>query len=310
MQIPLYTSKTFTVSADPYPPPTPYPDTNFAYHFRMIGTISDHYSTDSYDKDSHAFKSHNLTDNCDATVLLTFDSAIPFFIKRYSLPAYYDHFAPFMPHSTMNTTADFYCVYPYVTRSGGLAPNSKSYRLRAYINGRSLYETSDPELPGFAETYTMSFDDILPMPYNGSPSNKWLRDNGAYISFDDIQSQPDPHITSNHWGWANLDLLSPSEIANMTLPLNLNDSSVRARLDQVEVQIYHPDEYAWGENSLTEGVFGALSYEITRGDEWQGEYYYEEVPREYNMRLVNDNNPIFTGTYDEYRTYIEQNFGG
>ena len=254
------------------------PDPNYEYHFSISGRGGKHYEGEYGEE----------TTTTGYTLMI--DSTLPFYIKRFDIPVYYT-----VDGSRVDTTLTCYAVRPYVYRSGGLPLGSANYRLRAIVDGhyRSTYEGDDY---GNSRDCTIKFDGEIICPCNSSNKSKWSSSDGGYLSF---------------YGWDQED--TELEISDEDSYLDVwwrDDSMLQQYLNaspyDVTSKLTYPyyaidliiGEQIGGEAPRVDGAFGNVEFG-------------PDINRRYSSAGINfGNNPLFTGTYNEYRTYIEQNFGG
>ncbi len=251
-------------------------DDNYEYHFAIMGKGGEYY------EDSNGwFREWS-------NYQLIVDSHLPFYIKRFDIPAYYyDH-----SNTRHDTTLTCYAVRPYVRRNGGLAVGTKNYRLRLFMDGH--YRSNYPDDEYGTRDESMNFDGEIICPCDSSHKSKWASNDGTALHFY-AWDQEEPELEfSDTESYVSLSWYDGTILQQY---LDASPYEVKNKL----TYIYYPlemiiGETVYGEAPRTEVPFGNV------------EYYYN-TPFYYGSAGFNfGNNPLFTGTYNEYRTYIEQNF--
>lgn len=250
------------------------PDPNYEYHFSIVGRGGEHYTGETGE------------DTTTTGYMLMIDSTLPFYIKRFDIPVYYTE-----DGVRTDTTLTCYAVRPYVSRAGGLPLGSANYRLRAIVDGhyRSTYEYDGY---GNSRDCSLKFDGEIICPCNSSYKSKWASDDGGYLYF-------------SGWNREDPELEVSDEYSNLTI--RWYDGAVLQRyLDESPYDVYRKvrayyypidlviGELYAGEAPRVDGAFGNVDFGA-------GTYRHH-----YSSAGINfGNNPISSGTYDEYRTYVE-----
>ena len=249
------------------------PDPNYEYHFSIVGRGGKHYEGE-YGED---------TTTTGYTLMI--DSTLPFYIKRFDIPVYYTE-----DGVRTDTTLTCYAVRPYVSRTGGLPLGSANYRLRAIVDGhyRSTYEYDGY---GNSRDCSLKFDGEIICPCNDSMKSKWASSDGGQLSFKGWdQEDPELEISDNHSclyiKWRDDSVLQQY--------LNASPYDVTSKLTYPYYSIdLIVGQIVYGEAPRVDGAFGTVEFG-------------PDTNRRYSSAGINfGNNPISSGTYDEYRTYVE-----
>ncbi len=264
MDIPYYVSKTIGVEHFD-------PDPNYEYHFSITGKGGEYYIDDN-----NEFREF-------AEYMIAVDSHLPFYIKRFDIPAYYyDH-----SDTRHDTTLTCYAVSPYIRRNGGPEVGTKNYRLRMTVKGH--YRCTHPEDPYGDRDATIRFDGEIICPCNSSNKSKWSNNDGSFL---EIWDSGDPEVEiSDGESYLYLNWFDGTRLSQY---LDASPYEVKSKLTYV----YYPvdmivGKIVYGEAPRPELPFGNV-------------VYYYNTPFYYGSAGFNfGNNPLFTGTYNEYRNYIE-----
>ena len=249
------------------------PDENFEYHFSIVGRGGEHYVGETGE------------DTTTTGYMLMIDSTLPFYIKRFDIPVYYT-----VDGSRVDTTLTCYAVRPYVSRTGGLPLGSANYRLRAIVDGhyRSTYEGDSY---GNSRDCTIKFDGEIICPCSSSVKSKWANSDGSYLTFAGWD-QEDPELEiSDDYSYLDIWWYDGTVLQQY---LNASPYDVYRK---VQAYYYPIDliigEQIGGEAPRVDGAFGNVEFG-------------PNTNRHYSSAGINfGNNPVFTGTYNEYRTYCE-----
>lgn len=253
-------------------------DPNYEYHFSISGKGSNH---TEWENDVWSDTSTNYS--------IMVDSHLPFYIKRYDIPVY-----TIINNVRKDFTLTCYAVRPYVYRSGGLPIGSGNYRTRVLVDGHYRSNISEDSY-GNRRDCSLKFDGEIICPCNSSNKSKWASSDGGQLSFAGWdQEDPELEISDNdsylYINWRDGSMLqqylnaSPYDVIyKLTYPYYSIDLIV--------------GETVYGEAPRVDGAFGVVNIQYASG--------YRNSSAGINF----GNNPISSGTYDEYRTYIEQNFG-
>ena len=278
------------------------PDENFEYHLAVVGKGVDSWVSYSYNKQTHELIGEKYHEENTANYTLMIDSHIPFYIKRYDIPVYYMYAdAAYTQESRYDTTLTVYAVRPYVRRNGGLAVGSANYRMRLFLDAKVRSNNSYGD-----RDCTVKFDDIIICPCSSSVKSQWSADDGSYIYLYD---NGDSHLQiSDH----ATDLsLNYRDNVKLDQYLAASPYDFASKSDYVyygfDIRI---GEMSYGEKPIVQACIGSIDTKFSNDYDTSSEHiYYDAI--DFSSAGINfGNNPIFTGTYDEYRTYIEQNFGG
>lgn len=252
-------------------------DDNYEFHFSISGSGEDYWEDEVYDKKTTNYH-------------LLIDSHLPFYIKRFDIPAY-----TMIDGVRHDTTLTCYAVRPYLYRSGGLPIGSGNYRLRLHVDGH--YRSNIPDIVyGPSRDCDIKFDGEIINPCNSSHKSQWTSDDGFYL---------------NLYGWEQdgEELVVSDEDSYMTLWWH-DDAKLSQYLAASPYNVYDKNDWYYfpldlgigetvhGEAPRVEGAFGVVG--------WDNKYGYTRSSAGINF----GNNPLFSGTYNEYRTYIEQTYGG
>lgn len=278
------------------------PDENFEYHFAVVGKGVNSWKSYSYNKQTHELIGEKYHEENTANYTLMIDSHIPFYIKRYDIPVYYMYAdAAYASETRYDTTITVYAVRPYVRRNGGLAVGSANYRMRLMLNAKTRANNSYGD-----RDCTVKFDDIIICPCSSSVKSQWSSDDGSYIYLHD---NGDPHVQiSDH---ATDLYLNYRDNVKLDQYLAASPYDFASKADYVyygfEVRI---GEISYGEKPIVEACIGSIDTKFSNDYDTSSEHVYYDAIDTSSAGINFGNNPLFTGTYDEYRTYIEQNFGG
>ena len=262
------------------------PDPNYEYHFSITGYGVDYYAPNGY----------NGEDTTTVKYQIMIDSHIPFYIRKYAFPVW----SKDQNNARHDTTFTIYAIKPYTKRTGGLAVGTKNYRLRVISSGR--YRSTWPnDSYGNRRDSTITFDDEIICPCDSNVKSKWTNNDGSILHMADLYNEQteeyeqDPHcIVSDHESYLTVTWRDNSYYDQLVSAAPFEAKSKNtAYYFSVD---YIVGEIVYGEAPRVEGAFGNVDY-------------YYNMPHYYSSAGINfGNNPIFTGTYNEYRTYIEQNF--
>lgn len=254
-------------------------DDNYEFHFSISGKGEDYTLWD----EATGYWSRETAD-----YHIMVDSHLPFYIKRFDIPVY-----TIIDNVRTDFTLICYAMMPYLYRSRGLPIGSGNYRLRMHVDGH--YRSNIPQdAYGNSRDCSLKFDGEIISPCNSSNKSKWASNDGSYLYF---WGQEDPEIvvsdeyTGMYLNWNNGSVLqqylnaSPYNAANkLTYPYYAIDLII--------------GEIVYGEAPRADGSFGVVNIPYASGE------------RNSSAGINFGNNPLFSGTYDEYRTYIEQTYGG
>lgn len=277
------------------------PDENFEYHFAVIGKGIDNWVSNLYDKRSHELIGE-YHENKMVNYTLMIDSHIPFYIKRYDIPVYYMYAdAAYTSKTRYDTSITVYAVCPYIRRNGGLAVGSANYRMRLFLDAkvRSNTEYGDRDS-------TVKFDDIIICPCSSSVKSQWSSDDGSYIYLHD---NGDSHIQiSDHATDLYLDY---RDNVKLDAYLAASPYDFYSKLGYVYYGLdVRVGEITYGEKPIVEACFGSIDTKASSEYDTSSDHTYHDALDFSSAGINFGNNPLFTGTYNEYRTYIEQTYGG
>lgn len=252
------------------------PDESFEYHFSISGRGSDY---TLWDEETDGWSRE--TTNYHIMV----DSHLPFYIKRFDIPVY-----SIIDNVRTDFTLTCYAIRPYAYRSGGLAIGSGNYRIRAIVDGH--YRSNMPEDSyGNRRDCSVKFDGVIICPCNGNVKSKWSSSDGGRLSFYGWdQEDPELEISDND---SYLDIAWRDD-SMLQQYLNASPYDVTSKLTYPYYAIdLIIGEIVYGEAPRVDGSFGVVNIHYASGD------------KESSAGINFGNNPLFTGTYDEYRTYCE-----